>query len=130
MFFWIAAFVAEVPAVNSRGTKTFLDNHVSSFFINKKPAVISCFRKLENSVSWLVVFLVVSFYKIPLFSEDLITFIISFISLLVKFIPEPACFAIFPLNFSLIVSTVVSEKVWTASLFSKSLTCIFFFFFY
>ena len=88
---------------------------MNSFFINKKSAVISCFRKLEFSLSWLVVFLVVSFYKLPLFPEDLITFIISFISLLVKVIPEPACFAISPLNFYLIVSTVVSEKVWTAS---------------
>ena len=38
---------------------------------------------------WLVIFWVVSCNKISLFSKDLITFIIYFISLFVKVIPEP-----------------------------------------
>ena len=46
-------------------------------------------RKLVNAPSGLVVFLVVSFNKIPLFSEDLITFIIFFISLFVSVFPNP-----------------------------------------
>ena len=62
---------------------------MSTFFINVKAAVINDLRKLENPPSSLVIFLVVHFNKISLFSNDLITFIISFISLFVRFFPEP-----------------------------------------
>ena len=37
---------------------------------------------------WLVIFAIVSFYKIPLFSKDLVTSMIYFISLFVRVIPE------------------------------------------
>ena len=46
-------------------------------------------RKLRNLSSWLVITLVVPFNKMPLFFKDLITFVISFISLFVRVIPEP-----------------------------------------
>ena len=65
-----------------------LANGVSTFFINGKPAAINGLRKLRNP--WLVVFLVVPFNKIPLFSKDLISFIISFISLIVSVILQPS----------------------------------------
>ena len=44
--------------------------------------------KIEKSSFWTSNFWVVSFSKIPLFSNDLFTFIISFISLFVRVIPE------------------------------------------
>ena len=44
---------------------------------------------MGNFPFWLVIFLVVPFNEISLFSKDLITFIISFISLFVRVIPEP-----------------------------------------
>ena len=62
---------------------------VSTIFINGKPAIINGLRKFKNPPSWQVIFVVVSFIKIPLFSKDLITFIIYFISLFVRVIPEP-----------------------------------------
>ena len=83
-FLWIATSGADVPADNPNGNKTFLVNGISTFFINGKPAVINGLRKFKNSSSWLVMFLVVPFNKIPL-----ITFRISFISLFVRVIPEP-----------------------------------------
>ena len=67
----------------------FLARVVSTVFINDKPAVINGLRKFKNLPSWIVIFLVVPFNKIPLFSKDLITFTISFISLFVRVIPEP-----------------------------------------
>ena len=78
---WIAAFVAENPADNPNGNKTLLAGGVSVLFINGKPAGINDRRKLTNSSSWLVIFAIVLFNKVPLFSNDLLTFIISFISL-------------------------------------------------
>ena len=44
--------------------------------------------KIEKSFFWTSNFWVVSFSKIPLFSKHLFTFIISFISLFVRVIPE------------------------------------------
>ena len=38
---------------------------------------------------WLLIFLVVPFNKIPVFSKELVTFIISFASMFVSVIPEP-----------------------------------------
>ena len=87
--FWIAASVADATAVNSNGKKTYLANDVSNVFINSKAIVINELRKLRNPPSWLVIYLVVSFNKFPLFSKDLITLIISFMSLLVNVIPKP-----------------------------------------
>ena len=86
--FWIAASNADIPADNPIGIKTRLANGVSAFFIYGKPAVINGLRKLRNTTSSLVIFAVVPFNKIPLFSKDLITFI-SFISLFVRVISEP-----------------------------------------
>ena len=60
-----------------------------TIFINGKPAVINGLRKFKNTPSWLVIFLVVAFNKIPLLSKDLTTFVISFNSLFFKVIPEP-----------------------------------------
>ena len=67
---------------------------VSTFFINGKAVVINGLRKLSDPPSWLVIFLVVPFSKIPLFSKDLITFTISFISLFVNVIQESRIFEI------------------------------------
>ena len=58
---------------------------MSTFFINGKPTDINGLRKLRNHPFWQVTFLVFPLV-IPLFSEDLITFIISFISLVVNVI--------------------------------------------
>ena len=64
-----------------------LANGVSTFFINGKPTDINGLRKLKNLLPWLVMFLAVSSKNMPLFSKDLITFIIF--SLFVNVIPEP-----------------------------------------
>ena len=64
----MGASVAEVVAINPNGTKTLLTNGLITFFINGKPAIINGLRKLK-------------------FSEDLITFIITFISLFVNVSP-------------------------------------------
>ena len=61
---------------------------MSRRFINCKPAVINGLRKFKNHLSWLATFQVVPFNKIPLFSKGVITFIISFISLFIRVIPE------------------------------------------
>ena len=75
---------ADIPADNPKGKKAFLANGVSIFFINGKPAVINGLRKFKNPPYWPAIFLVVPFNNIPLFSKDLITFIILFISLKVR----------------------------------------------
>ena len=69
----MTASVTEAAAVNPEGTKTLLANGVSKFFINGKPVVINGLRKLRNLPFRLLIILVVSFKKIPLFSKDLIT---------------------------------------------------------
>ena len=60
-----------------------------TFFINGKPDDMNSLRKLRNRPSWLLIFLVVLFNKIRLFSKDLITFVMYFISLFAIAIPEP-----------------------------------------
>ena len=55
---------------------------MSTFFINGKPTDFDGLRKLRNPPSSIIILLIVPIKKIPLFSEDLITFIIYFISLL------------------------------------------------
>ena len=62
---------------------------MSTFFIYYKPNIIDGIRKFKNCPYWRALFLVVSFNEIPLFSKDLITFIISFISWFIRVIPEP-----------------------------------------
>ena len=80
----MVASVAEAAAVTPNDNKTLLANGVSTFFINGNLAVINGLRKLRNISSWLVIFLVVPFNKIHLFSKDLIIFIVVFISLFVN----------------------------------------------
>lgn len=50
---------------------------------------------LMDQENWPMIFLVVSFKKIPLFSKDLITSMVSFISLSVNVIHEPVIFEVF-----------------------------------
>ena len=86
MFFldyqWIAAFVA---AVTQSGSKTILASGGSKLFINGKPTLMN---KLRNLPFWFITFSIVAFNEILLFSKDLITLIISFISLLLNVTPE------------------------------------------
>ena len=100
-FFWIAASASHIHADNPNNNKTFLATDVSMPFINAKPAVINGLRKLANP-SWLVIFLVVPFNKISLFSKGLIAFMISFISVFVRIIPEPVIYSL--LNLSICLS--------------------------
>ena len=78
-FFWIAASVADVAAVNPNGIKMLLDNGVKTLFVNGKPTDIDGLRKLKNLPFWLLIFLVVPFNKIFLFSKNQINFIVSLI---------------------------------------------------
>ena len=89
IFFWIAASVANAVVANPNGNKILLIRCVSTLFINGKPAFINGLRKLRNPSSWVLTFLMVFFNKTPLFSKDLIAFLISFISLFVSISPEP-----------------------------------------
>ena len=84
---------------------------MSAFFINGKPAVINDLRKLRNPPSRLVIFVVVPFNKIPLFSTKLITFIISFIPLFVRCITEPVIDEILLLIFLPIILTPASIRI-------------------
>ena len=54
------------------------------FLINGKLTGINRLGKLRNLPSWLVILLVVSFNKVPLFLKDLTIFKISFVSLFVS----------------------------------------------
>ena len=77
---WVSAFAADATAVNHNRIKMRLANSVSTFFINGKPTDIHGQRKLRNSPS-LIIFLEDFFNKNPVFSKELITFTVSFISL-------------------------------------------------
>ena len=70
------------------GKKTLLAKGVSKRFINGKWAAINGLKISRNPPYILVYFQVVPFDKIPLFSKDLIIFIISFILLFVWNIHE------------------------------------------
>ena len=61
---------------------------------------------MRNHPSWLVIFVVAPFNKIPLFSENLITFIMPFMSLFVSVISEPSLIG----NFILSLSNPLSTK--------------------
>ena len=89
IFFGITASVGDVASVNPNSTKMLLANGVSTFFINDKPTEINGVKNFRNPPSWLVIFLVLPFYNIPPFPKDLITFIISFISLFLSIKAEP-----------------------------------------
>ena len=69
IFFSITASVAESAVVNPEGTQTLLANGMNTFFNNGNPTGINGLRKLRNLPSWLVIFLVVPFKKVPLFSK-------------------------------------------------------------
>ena len=69
ILFSITASVAESAVVNPEGTQTLLANGMNTFFNNGKPTGINGLRKLRNLPSWLVIFLVVPFKKVPLFSK-------------------------------------------------------------
>ena len=92
-----------IPAVNTNGNKTI--------FINGKPAVIIGLRLLRNSPSWSVIYLLVSFYKFSLFSAGLVTFIISFISLFLKVIPERVTDETYFLIFLQIILSPISIRI-------------------
>ena len=66
---------------------------MSALFINSKLDVLNGLGKLRNSPYLLVIFVVVPFIKIPLFSKGLIIFIIFFISLFVRVTPEPVIYS-------------------------------------
>lgn len=85
-FFSIAVSLADAAVINPN--ITLLANGVSEFFWFGKPAVTNGLGKLRNPFSWIVIFLAAVFYKISLFSNDLITFPISFIWSFVSSIPE------------------------------------------
>ena len=90
MFFWIAASAADIPDDKPHEIKTLLATGVSTLFINYKPTITDGIRKFGNGPYWLAIFLVVPFNEIPLFSKDLITYIISLLSSFFRVIPEPA----------------------------------------
>ena len=73
MVFYITAFEADISADNPNGNKTLLGNGISTFFINGKPAVSNGLRKFKIPPSWPVIFLVVPFNKISLFSKTLLS---------------------------------------------------------
>ena len=70
--FWIAAsVVGTAAAFTLNGREIFLESGVSTFFINGKGTLIN---EPCNPPFWFITFSVVPFYKILLFSRDLITF--------------------------------------------------------
>ena len=68
---------------------------MSRFFINGKPADSNGLKKMRNPHSAQVIFLVGPLDKIPLFSKNIISFIISFFLLLLRISPEPLIKKIF-----------------------------------
>ena len=68
MVLYLAASAADPAAVNPNGIKKLLANRVNRIFIKGKPAVFNGLWKLRNLPSWLVIFLVVPFNRIPVFS--------------------------------------------------------------
>ena len=76
----------------AEAAETLLTEGVSSFFTNGKPSVINRLKKLRNPLPIVVIFILVPLNKIPLFSRELITSTIFFMSLRVSVIPEPQFF--------------------------------------
>ena len=87
--------------------------------------MINDLQKFKIAPFWLVIFLVFPFKKIPLFSKDLFNFIISFIWLFVRAIPQPV---IDEIRF-LILLPIILSPVSTKRLLSISLGSLFFNFF-
>ena len=98
-FLLIAASSDNAAAVNLRSTRTLFANGVSIFFVNGKATLVNRARKLCIPPSWLLIFLVIPLNNMFLFSKDLLTFAMSFVSLFVSVIPEPANNESFLLNF-------------------------------
>ena len=72
---------------NYNGNRTILANGISTFLVNGKLVLINRPKTLvRNPLSWLLIFEVVPFNNISVFSRNLITFIISFISLIRKYL--------------------------------------------
>ena len=91
-FFFVFVFCTLLPTlllIILLGSEYFLANSVSIFFSNGRPTFTNGLRKLSNCPYWLINFPVAPFNKFSLFSEDLITFKITFISLLLSGFPEP-----------------------------------------
>ena len=78
-----------------------LANGAITLFINDRLAVIDGLRKLRN---WLLFLLVAFFKKNSLFSKDPITFMLSFISLFVRFILKPIILSKFGIIFLKVVA--------------------------
>ena len=80
-----------------------------------KPTMIDGIRKFKIRSYSQAFFPVVSFNEIPLFSKDLITFIISFILWFVRVIPEPVTdkiqFLIFLSIMLILASTRMSSRI-------------------
>ena len=92
---WVFAEASTVPP---NGNKTFLANGASTFFVNDIRTLIN---EARNHFFVFITFSVVPFNKISLFSEDVVTFEISFISAFADVVPEPSiCFAKFEFCFS------------------------------
>ena len=66
-----------------------LASGVSTFFTNGKPTNINGLRTFRNPPFLLPIFLVDLFNKIPLFSKDLITSVMSFFSFFATVSSEP-----------------------------------------
>ena len=84
-----------------------------------KELSLNVWQKFKNLSSQLVVFVVVPFNKISLFSKDLITFIISFISLFFSIILEP----VIDENYFLII--LLSPESTRIPLFNFSISVLF-----
>ena len=102
MFLWIVASVAVIRVVNP--------NDVSTCPITLKTAAINGLRELRNPPSWLVIFLIVHFNKIPLFPKDLITSRILFISLFARVISS--LFSFFLYFFNWFFSFIYYKLLW------------------
>ena len=88
--FRIYTSVADTAAVNPNGAKILSANCVSTFFINGEGTFVNRAIKLSNTPSQILFVPAIPFNKSTLFSKDLITFGIYYISLFVSVISEPA----------------------------------------
>ena len=89
-YFWWSD--ADFPADNLNSNKTLLARGVSTLFINGEPAITNGLTKFKNPPPWHIILLVVPSSKIPLFYEDLISFITSSF---VRVVAEPLLDVIF-----------------------------------
>ena len=94
-FFSIAASAVYIAAGNPNAIKALLTKIVSTHFMNSKPTVINDLRKIKRPPFQQLIFWIVTFNKIPLFSQDLITIIISLL-----------------FHFSVKVETLIDHNSW------------------